>query len=46
LIVDEDRRACGLLFAGGDVGGLNGKGLTYANDLATVLRQLKITLAD
>jgi hypothetical protein len=46
LIVDEDRRACGLLFAGGDVGGSNGKGLTYANDLATVLRQLKITLAD
>lgn len=46
LIVDEDRRACGLLFAGGDVGGLNGKGLTYANDLATVLEQLKITMAD
>jgi len=46
LIVDEDRRACGLLFAGGDVGGTNAKGLTYANDLATVLQQLKITMAD
>jgi hypothetical protein len=46
LIVDENHCGCGLLFAGGDVNGANGKGLTYANDLATVLQQLDITMAD
>jgi hypothetical protein len=46
LIVEADTRlAIGLLFAGGDVGGSNGKGLTYANPLHTVLDTLKIDLA-
>ena len=45
LIVDADRRAVGLLFAGGDQGGTNGKGLTYANPLRTVLDALKVDLA-
>ena len=45
LIVDADRRAVGLLFAGGDHGGTNGKGLTYANPLRTVLDALEVDLA-
>lgn len=46
LIVEADTRmAIALLFAGGDVGGTNGKGLTYANPLHTVLDKLKIVLA-
>jgi hypothetical protein len=45
LIVDEALRGFGLLFAGGDQGGSNGKGLTYANDLHSVLQQLNIELA-
>ena len=45
LIVDEEKRGCALLFAGGDQGGTNGKGLTYANDLSVVLRELDISLA-
>ncbi len=44
LIVDAARKAVGLLFAGGDTGGTNGKGLTYANPIHTVLQQLKIEL--
>jgi hypothetical protein len=44
LIVDADRRAVGLLFAGGDHGGTNGKGLTYANPLRSVLDALKVDL--
>ncbi len=44
LIVDEDRLAVGLLFAGGDTGGTNGKGLTYANPISSVLDRLKIDL--
>jgi len=40
LIVDDDVRAVGLLFAGGDQGGRNGRGLTYANSIGTVLDQL------
>ena len=44
LIVAADRRAVGLLFAGGDVGGTNGKGLTYANPLRAVLDALKVDL--
>ena len=44
LIVDEDLEAIGLLFAGGDVGGSNGKGLTYANPIETVLDALKVDL--
>jgi hypothetical protein len=44
LIVDSDRRAVALLFAGGDHGGSNGKGLTYANPLRSVLDALKADL--
>jgi len=45
LIVDDELRAAALLFAGGDHGGSNGKGLTYANPIAAVLRALKVRLA-
>ena len=41
LIVDEDMLGVALLFAGGDQGGANGQGLTYANPLATILAALK-----
>lgn len=44
LIVDEDLRAIGLLFAGGDEGGGNGKGLTYANPIGVVLDSLQVDL--
>jgi hypothetical protein len=44
LIVDARRRAVALLFAGGDVGGSNGKGLTFANPIQTVLDTLKVDL--
>lgn len=44
LIVDADGRGVGLLFAGGDQGGSNGRGLTYANPIATVLDRLKVDL--
>lgn len=36
--------AIGLLFAGGDTGGSNGKGLTYANPIGHVLDDLKVDL--
>jgi len=45
IVVADTREAIALLFAGGDVGGSNGKGLTYANSLSTVLDKLKIDLA-
>jgi hypothetical protein len=45
LIVDDQTRAIGLLFAGGDHGGSNGKGLTYANPIGAVLKALKVKLA-
>ncbi len=44
LIVDADRLGVALLFAGGDHGGTNGKGLTYAHPLEAVLRALKVDL--
>jgi len=44
LIVDTEGVGVGLLFAGGDQGGSNGRGLTYANPLATVLDRLKVDL--
>lgn len=44
LIVDKDMKAAALLFAGGDHGGRNGKGLTYANPIRTVLSALKVKL--
>lgn len=45
LIVDETGAACGLLFAGGDTGGSNGQGLTYANEINLVLESLNVELA-
>jgi hypothetical protein len=44
LIVDGDRRGAALLFAGSDQGGRNGRGLTFANPLPTVLEQLGLEL--
>ncbi len=44
LIVDEDLAALALLFAGGDVGGSNGKGLTYGNPIGEVFDRLGVTL--
>jgi hypothetical protein len=44
LIVDSDLKAIGLLFAGGDSGGSNGKGLTYANPIQPVLDGLHVDL--
>jgi hypothetical protein len=44
LVVGEDRRAVALLFAGGDQGGANGQGLTYANPLRDVLEALQVDL--
>ncbi len=44
LIVDEAGRAVALLFAGGDQGGTNGQGLTYANPLRPVLEALQVDL--
>jgi hypothetical protein len=44
LIVDGEMRAIALLFAGGDTGGSNGLGLTYANPIRTVLSSLNATL--
>ncbi len=45
LIVDDQMLAAALLFAGGDHGGSNGKGMTYANPIAAVLKSLKVKLA-
>ncbi len=44
LIVDAGLRGVGLLFAGSDQGGRNGRGLTYANPLRAILESLKIEL--
>lgn len=44
LILDEDMLAVGLLFAGGETGGSNGLGLTYANPIHRVLTDVKATL--
>ena len=44
MIFDADRRAVGLLFAGSDQGGANGKGLTYANPFHAVLDALQVDL--
>jgi hypothetical protein len=44
LIVNSDKLAVALLFAGGDQGGSNGKGLTYANPIHVVLNSLKAEL--
>ncbi|MCW5772023.1 MAG: hypothetical protein KIT16_10345 [Rhodospirillaceae bacterium] len=44
LVVDDGLHAVGLLFAGGDQGGGNGRGLTYANPIETVLAGLDAAL--
>ena len=44
VFTDDGRRAGALVFAGSDQGGTNGKGLTYANPLGTVMERLKIEL--
>ena len=44
LIVDGDRLAVGLLFAGSSQGGSNGRGLTFANPIDPVLQALAATL--
>jgi hypothetical protein len=44
LIVTEDRRAVALLFAGGEEGGTNGQGLTFASPIRAVLDALKVDL--
>jgi len=44
LIMSADFKAVALLFAGGDSGGSNGLGLTYANPIDEVLSSLKATL--
>ena len=44
LIVDAENRGVAMLFAGGDQGGANGQGLTYANPLGRVLDDLKVDL--
>lgn len=44
LIVDARGWAVGLLFAGSDLGGGNGMGLTYANDINNVMNALDLEL--
>jgi len=44
VIVNADRLAVALLFAGGDQGGSNGKGLTYANPIEKVFDELEVDL--
>ena len=44
LIVNARMEAAALLFAGGDSGGSNGLGLTYANPIRDVLKALKAAL--
>ncbi len=44
LIVDGDRRAVALLFAGSDQGGPEGRGLTFANPIHAVFDALKVDL--
>lgn len=44
LIVADDLRAVALLFAGGEIGGQNNQGLTYANPIRAVLTALDVEL--
>ncbi len=44
LIVDRERQAVALLFAGSNQGGKNGRGLTYANPIDGVLSKFSIQL--
>lgn len=45
LVYREDGLALGLLFAGSQIGGPGGTGLTYVNPITAVLESLGITLA-
>jgi hypothetical protein len=45
LTAEPSPRAVGLLFAGSETGGPTGTGLTYANPIAAVLRELDVALA-
>ncbi|BAZ51221.1 hypothetical protein NIES4103_38700 [Nostoc sp. NIES-4103] len=45
IIVDQDGYAIGLLFAGTDIGGSNGCGITYAIPISEVLQELDLELA-
>ncbi len=45
LTADDAPRAVGLLFAGSETGGPTGTGLTFANPIAAVLRELGVALA-
>ena len=44
LIVNAERKAVALLFAGGDQGGSNGRGLTYGNPIDKVFDSLGVDL--
>lgn len=44
IVTADDRRAVGMLFAGGDHGGAEDSGLSYANPIHTVLKAMKATL--
>jgi hypothetical protein len=45
LTAEDAPRAVGLLFAGSETGGPTGTGLTFANPIAAVLRELGVALA-
>jgi hypothetical protein len=45
LVYREDGAAVGLLFAGSETGGSNGRGLTYCNPIGVVLDALGVALA-
>ena len=44
VIINEESKAVALLFAGGDQGGANGQGLTYASPIQTVLDALDVEM--
>jgi hypothetical protein len=44
LIMNSKMQAVALLFAGGEMGGANGLGLTYANPIEPVMKELKTNL--
>ncbi len=44
LIVNAGMQAIALLFAGSDLGGRNNRGLTFANPIHRVLKDLKASL--
>ena len=44
LVLNEAKEAVALVFATNDLGGTNGKGLTYANPLLPVLDKLQVKL--